>query len=50
MLEAAETATREDPDATVFLIADENDWPKKFYERLGFETVGRMYTFLKTPK
>ncbi|MFN2472051.1 MAG: GNAT family N-acetyltransferase [Gaiellaceae bacterium] len=25
----------------VFLVADEADWPKELYRRLGFETVGR---------
>jgi len=29
----------------VFLIARADDWPKKLYERLGFETVGRYYKF-----
>ena len=32
---------------TVFLMADEDDWPKQLYERLGFEVVGRSYYFLK---
>lgn len=31
-----------------FLVADENDWPKDFYEKLGFEAVGLYYYFLKT--
>ena len=33
----------------VFLIADDEDWPKVLYERLGFEPVGRKYAFLKAP-
>jgi hypothetical protein len=32
----------------VFLIADENDWPKVLYEKMGFETVGRRIQLLKT--
>ena len=35
------------PDLT-FLIADANDWPKDFYEKLGFDAVGLYYYFLKT--
>lgn len=32
---------------TTFLIADEEDWPKDFYESLGFVTVGHHFTFVK---
>lgn len=32
-----------------FLIADDRDWPKKFYSKLGFDAVTRHYYFLKTP-
>ena len=32
----------------VFLIADEDDWPKQLYARLGFEPVGLFYTFVLT--
>jgi ribosomal protein S18 acetylase RimI-like enzyme len=49
VLEAIAAAQRDDPDVAVFLVADENDWPKALYERLGFETVGRDYTVLKLP-
>nr|WP_062334771.1 GNAT family N-acetyltransferase [Herbidospora sakaeratensis] len=30
---------------TLFLEADESDWPKDFYGRLGFTTVGRTHHF-----
>src|SRR5437868_2227582 len=30
-----------------FLVADADDWPRQFYEKLGFETVGRYARFLK---
>ena len=33
----------------VFLIADDEDWPKSLYARMGFEPLGRFYDFLKTP-
>jgi ribosomal protein S18 acetylase RimI-like enzyme len=31
-----------------FLNADEDDWPKRWYERLGFRTVGRSFEVYKT--
>jgi len=31
-----------------FLVADLDDWPRRLYERLGFETVGWYGRFLKT--
>jgi ribosomal protein S18 acetylase RimI-like enzyme len=31
----------------VFLVADGGDWPKKLYNRLGFEEVGSRFAFLK---
>jgi GNAT superfamily N-acetyltransferase len=30
----------------VYLVADEEDWPKEWYQRLGFDTVGRIYKFI----
>jgi hypothetical protein len=33
----------------VFLVADDDDWPKDLYARLGFETIGRTWSFLRTP-
>ncbi|MFN2586634.1 MAG: GNAT family N-acetyltransferase [Actinomycetota bacterium] len=33
----------------VFLIADEDDWPKELYVKLGFDPVGTLYDFLKVP-
>lgn len=33
----------------VFLIADDDDWPKELYARMGFEPLGRCYEFLKAP-
>lgn len=50
VLEAAALARADDPGVTVFLVADENDWPKSWYERLGFEAVGRKHSLLKLPK
>jgi GNAT superfamily N-acetyltransferase len=33
----------------VFLIADEHDWPKELYKKLGFETAGAYWHFVKRP-
>jgi GNAT superfamily N-acetyltransferase len=33
----------------VFLTADDGDWPKELYGRLGFEPIGRTWSFLRTP-
>jgi GNAT superfamily N-acetyltransferase len=33
----------------VFLTADAVDWPRELYTRLGFEEVGRTWSFLRTP-
>jgi ribosomal protein S18 acetylase RimI-like enzyme len=31
----------------IFLVADDEDWPKELYERLGFDIVGRSYKFIR---
>jgi ribosomal protein S18 acetylase RimI-like enzyme len=33
----------------VFLVADDADWPKELYRRLGFAAIGRKWVFLRTP-
>lgn len=30
----------------IFLIADRDDWPRKLYEKLGFDEVGRVWEFV----
>lgn len=32
-----------------FLLADDNDWPKEWYRRMGFEEIGRTWSFLRKP-
>jgi ribosomal protein S18 acetylase RimI-like enzyme len=34
----------------VFLIADDADWPKQLYARLGFDPVGKFWQFTKPPE
>jgi GNAT superfamily N-acetyltransferase len=33
----------------VFLVADEDDWPKALYAKLGFDPLGTVYDFLRLP-
>ncbi len=33
----------------VWLMADENDWPKALYAKLGFSPIGRFYGFTRRP-
>ena len=35
---------------TVFLIADDADWPKDLYRKLGFDPIGRFWQFTKPPE
>ena len=48
VLRALDVARAEGHDL-VFLTADESDWPKELYTKLGFDAVGRFYAFLRTP-
>lgn len=34
----------------VFLVADEADWPKDLYTKLGFDRVGRFWQFTRPPE
>lgn len=46
---ALETARIEGHDL-IFLLADRDDWPQRFYERLGFETIGQIWEFIRSPR
>ena len=48
VVEAATRAALDSRDALVFLIADDEDWPKKLYAKLGFEPIGIRYEFTRT--
>lgn len=47
VLRAVEEARAEGADL-VFLVADGDDWPKELYNKLGFDTVGRLTKFFLT--
>ena len=42
-----ELARAGNPELT-FIIADDNDWPKELYRKIGFEPVGRVRVFRRT--
>jgi ribosomal protein S18 acetylase RimI-like enzyme len=45
VLHAAEEARRAGAEL-IFLVADDEDWPKELYRKLGFDELGRVYEFL----
>jgi ribosomal protein S18 acetylase RimI-like enzyme len=48
VLRAVEAA-REGGADRVFIVADEDDWPKELYAKLGFDHIGRTWTFIRKP-
>jgi GNAT superfamily N-acetyltransferase len=42
--DARETGARH-----VFIVTDEDDWPRHLYARLGFDQIGRTWEFLRSP-
>ena len=49
VLRAAREAERAGADLT-FLVADDRDWPKELYGKLGFDPVGRFWRFTRVPE
>jgi ribosomal protein S18 acetylase RimI-like enzyme len=45
VLHAADEGRKAGADL-VFLVADDEDWPKGLYRRLGFDEIGRLYKFV----
>ncbi len=45
-IEAASEAGARD----IFIVADDDDWPKELYGRLGFDRIGRTWQFIREPK
>jgi ribosomal protein S18 acetylase RimI-like enzyme len=48
VVEAATRASLEAGDRITFLVADDEDWPKELYARIGYEPVGRRFEFTRT--
>ncbi len=49
VVRAAIAASRERGDDLIMIMADADDWPRRLYERLGFETVDEYRTFTRKP-
>jgi ribosomal protein S18 acetylase RimI-like enzyme len=47
VVEAATRASLESGNRITFLVADDDDWPKGMYSRVGFETIGRRFEFTR---
>ena len=47
VLRAADEAQRAGADL-IFLLADDEDWPKELYRKLGFDELGRTFEFVKS--
>jgi ribosomal protein S18 acetylase RimI-like enzyme len=47
VLRAVDEARRAGTDL-IFLLADDEDWPKELYRKLGFDELGRTFEFIKT--
>jgi GNAT superfamily N-acetyltransferase len=46
---AAVQAAKEARAERIFIAADDNDWPKELYGRLGFDRLGREWEFIRWP-
>jgi ribosomal protein S18 acetylase RimI-like enzyme len=46
---AAVAASKKAGHELTFIVADADDWPWKLYERLGFDPVGELRSFLRKP-
>jgi len=48
VVEAATRAAIDSGNQLVFLIADDEDWPKDLYAKIGYEPIGLRYEFTRT--
>ncbi|HET8674021.1 MAG TPA: GNAT family N-acetyltransferase [Thermoleophilaceae bacterium] len=48
VVEAATRAALDSGNELVFLIADDEDWPKELYAKVGYEPIGVRYEFTRT--
>lgn len=44
---AAVDAAREAGHELIFIVADDDDWPKELYAKLGFDPVGKAWSFTR---
>ena len=49
VVEGALRAALSAGDELVFLMADERDWPRRWYERIGFRPIARRLEFTRAP-
>jgi ribosomal protein S18 acetylase RimI-like enzyme len=49
VIRAAIAASREAGHRHTFIVADADDWPRLFYEKLGFEACGVLHVFRRAP-
>ena len=47
VVSAATRASLESGNEITFLVADDEDWPKDLYTRLGYEAIGRRFEFTR---
>ena len=45
LISRAVALARETDNELIFIVADDEDWPKRLYERLGFRAVGHLWQF-----
>jgi GNAT superfamily N-acetyltransferase len=50
LLTHAIACAREQPHELIFIVADDNGWPKHLYNRLGFEAVGHTWVVHLDPR
>jgi ribosomal protein S18 acetylase RimI-like enzyme len=48
IVSAAAEAARDEGADLIFLVADDEDWPKHLYARLGFDAAGPAWEFVRT--
>ena len=47
---AAADASRAAGHELTFIVADDDDWPKELYARLGFDRLGLVHNFIRQPR
>jgi ribosomal protein S18 acetylase RimI-like enzyme len=48
MVSLATDLARETGASLIWIAADDNDWPKELYAKLGFRPIGRIFAFTRT--